>query len=70
MSSRNPEPAYPAKDSAVLYGDKDLYGRIQTAAASGKGLKLVETFEVPTRSGKAWSVKKGRCAILHIKLLL
>jgi uncharacterized protein len=64
MVPRVPDPAYPAKDSAVLYGDKELYARIGKVAA-GKGAKeLVESFEIPIRSGKAWVVKKSRFVLL------
>lgn len=57
---RNPSPAYPAKDSAVLYGDKELYARIAATAATEGQRQLVEKFEIPIRSGKAWVVKKGK----------
>lgn len=63
MATRVPEPAYPAKDSAALYGNRDLYGRIGATASQEGGRKLVEQFEVPIRSGKAWAVKKGK--VLH-----
>ena len=56
---RNPSPAYPAKDSAVLYGDKELYARIATTAEVKGQRRLLEEFEIPIRSGKAWVVKKG-----------
>jgi hypothetical protein len=57
---RNPKPAYPAKDSAVLYGDKALYARIAATAEVKEQRKLVEKFEIPIRSGKAWIVRKGK----------
>jgi hypothetical protein len=59
MTTRVPEPAYPAKDSGVLYGDKELYARISKVAEQSGGKKLVESFEIPIRSGKAWVVEKG-----------
>lgn len=59
MSTRVPNPAYPAKDSAVLYGDKDLYAKLGKIAETEGGKSLVEKFEIPIRSGKAWVVKKG-----------
>lgn len=59
-SLRNPSPAYPAKDSAVLYGDKELYARIANTAEVKGQRKLVGEFEIPIRSGKAWVVKKGK----------
>lgn len=60
MTSRNPSPAYPAKDSAVLYGDKELYARIAATADVEDQRNLIEKFEIPIRSGKAWIVKKGK----------
>ncbi len=61
MSTRVPNPpAYPATDSAVLYGNKELYARIGKVAEQEGGKSLVEKFEIPIRSGKAWIVKKGK----------
>jgi uncharacterized protein YcgI (DUF1989 family) len=58
MTARIPNPAY--KNDAVLYGDKELYARIGKVAEGGLDeKKLVEQFEIPIRSGKAWVVKKG-----------
>ena len=63
MATRVPNPAYPAKDSAVLYGDKELYARIGKIAEQNDGKNLIEEFEIPIRSGKVWVVKKGEsCA--------
>jgi hypothetical protein len=59
MTTRIPQPAYPAKDSKVLYGDKELYQRLGEIAEKEGGKTLVEEFEIPIRSGKAWVVKKG-----------
>jgi hypothetical protein len=59
MTTRVPNPAYPAKDSVVLYGDKDLYARIGKVVGQDGGKELIEKFEIPIRSGKAWVVKKG-----------
>ena len=59
MTARVPNPAYPAKDGSALYGDKGLYARIENVAEQDGGKKLVEEFEIPIRSGKAWVVKKG-----------
>jgi hypothetical protein len=59
MATRVPNPAYPAKDSAVLYGDKEIYERIGKVAEQEGGKTLVEEFEIPIMSGKAWVVKKG-----------
>jgi hypothetical protein len=57
MATRNPIPAY--QDTGVLHGDKELYARIGKIAEGDRGKKLVEGFEIPIRSGKAWVVKKG-----------
>jgi uncharacterized protein len=58
MTARIPNPAY--RNDAVLYGDKELYTRIRKVAEGGLDeKKLVEQFEIPIRSGKAWIVKKG-----------
>jgi hypothetical protein len=59
MTNRIPEPAYPAKDVSILYGDEELYARIGKVAEHDGGKELVESFEIPIRSGKAWVVKKG-----------
>lgn len=60
MTARVPNPpAYPSSDSTVLFGDKDLYARIGKVAEQEGGKTLVEQFEIPIRSGKAWVVKKG-----------
>lgn len=57
MATRIPTPAY--QDTGVLYGDKEFYAHIGEIAESDGGKKLVEEFEIPIRSGKAWVVKKG-----------
>ncbi|KAH6678636.1 hypothetical protein B0J14DRAFT_583161 [Halenospora varia] len=59
---RNPSPAYPP--NAKIYGDKELYAHIGKIATSEGGKELVEKFEVPIRSGKAWVVKKGQLCTL------
>jgi hypothetical protein len=59
MTTRVPNPAYPAEDSTVLYGEKDLYARISIVAEQDGEKELIEKFEIPIRSGKAWIVKKG-----------
>ncbi|KAH7330251.1 hypothetical protein BKA65DRAFT_480406 [Rhexocercosporidium sp. MPI-PUGE-AT-0058] len=65
MTARIPNPpAYPSTDSTVLYGDKDLYARIGKVAEQDGGKTLVEQFEIPIRSGKAWVVKKGQLCVL------
>ncbi|RDW66406.1 hypothetical protein BP6252_10041 [Coleophoma cylindrospora] len=65
-SQRIPTPAYPAEDAAILFGDQALYARVIEAAAveNQAGKKLIEEFEIPIRSGKAWVVKKGQICTL------
>jgi len=70
MATRVPDPAYPAKDSAVLYGDKELYARLGKVFEHNGGKALVESFEIPIRSGKAWVVKKGGFVILFCLFLV
>lgn len=65
METRVPRPAYPAKDDAVLYGDKDLYARIGKLAEQDGGKEMVENFEIPIRSGRAWIVKKGGSVLVN-----
>lgn len=60
MATRNPEPAYPARNAEVLYGDKTLYAKLGDIAEKDGGKTLIEEFEIPIRSGKAWVVKKGK----------
>ncbi|KAK6586307.1 hypothetical protein PZA11_001364 [Diplocarpon coronariae] len=65
MAGRVPNPpAYPPTDSAVLYGDKELYARIGKVAEQVGGKYLVDKFEIPIRSGKAWVVNKGQICVL------
>jgi uncharacterized protein YcgI (DUF1989 family) len=62
MAARKPNPAYPttAQNSHILYGDKELYAKIGDIAQVDGGKNLVEEFEIPIRSGKAWVVRKGK----------
>jgi len=59
--AQNPAPAYDEtpKNSAALYGDKALYAKIGAIAEKEDEKTLIERFEIPIRSGKAWVVKKG-----------
>lgn len=58
MTSRVPTPAY-QDTKGLLTGDKEFYQRLVQIAESDSGKRLVEDFEIPIRSGKAWVVKKG-----------
>lgn len=58
MATRVPTPAYQDKNG-LLSGDKELYARLGKVAESEEGKNLIEEFEIPIRSGKAWVVKKG-----------
>lgn len=62
MATRVPNPAYPP--NALIYGDKDLYAKLGKIAEQEGGKELVEKFEIPIRSGKAWIVKKGQLCTL------
>lgn len=55
------EAAYQAKSGSPLTVDRDLYGRIGDPA----GRTLVESFEIPIRTGKAWEVPAGHVARLR-----
>jgi hypothetical protein len=59
MAPRVPEPAYPARNAEALYGDKALYAKLGEIAEKDGEKTLVEEFEIPIRSGKAWVIKKG-----------
>ncbi|TVY76076.1 Uncharacterized protein LSUE1_G005431 [Lachnellula suecica] len=66
MAGRIPSPAYPTtpQNSPILYGDKELYAKIGKISQNEDSKILVESFEVPIRSGKAWVVKKGQLCTL------
>lgn len=65
MAARIPRPpAY--RNPEVLYGDKELYARIGKVAGEEGGKSLVENFEIPIRSGKAWVVKRGKRTSTHL----
>lgn len=67
-ATRNPTPSYdenPA-NSAALYGDKALYGKIGGLAEDEEQRSLVEGFEIPIRSGRAWVVKKGMFVCMYV----
>ncbi len=55
MVDRTPAPAYQATKGSPLDVDKDFYTKI----ASSTSRKLTESFEIPIRSGKAFSVPCG-----------
>lgn len=52
---RIPSPAYKASDGSPFKVDHDLYSTIGTT----KSRELVESFILPIRSGRAWTVPKG-----------
>jgi hypothetical protein len=66
MTLHNPHPAY---DSQVVYGDKELYARLGKIAeeSNEKTKTLVENFDIPIRSGKAWVVKKGMLFLRQVQ---
>jgi len=47
--------AYQANEGSALSADKDFYRRIAEAG----GRRLVETFTIPIRTGRAWKVPAG-----------
>ena len=51
---RAPEPAYKASEGSPLHANRAFYTRIGSTTR-----ELVESFTVPIRSGKAWTVPKG-----------
>ena len=51
---RVPEPAYKASEGSPLHADQAFYTRISSTTR-----EMVESFTVPIRSGKAWTVPKG-----------
>ncbi|TVY22924.1 Uncharacterized protein LHYA1_G007473, partial [Lachnellula hyalina] len=66
MTTRNPTPSYDENpgNSAALYGDKALYREIGALSEDADRKTLVEGFEIPIRSGRAWVVKKGQLCTL------
>jgi len=67
MTTRNPTPSYDENpgNSAALYGDKALYREIGALSEDADRKTLVEGFEIPIRSGRAWVVKKGMCICMY-----
>lgn len=55
MTTKNPAPAYQATKGSPLDVDEHFYARI----GSSKSRELIESFEIPIRSGKAFHVHKG-----------
>lgn len=54
-TGRSPAPAYQATKGSILDVDKDFYTKI----ASSTCRELIESFEIPIRSGKAFPVPRG-----------
>ncbi|KAL8971114.1 MAG: hypothetical protein Q9183_001210 [Haloplaca sp. 2 TL-2023] len=63
MAPRNPVPAYQAAKGTLLDIDKDLYTRI----GSSQARELIESFEIPIRAGRAFSVPQGHTCRLSTK---
>lgn len=55
MAIRTPAPAYQATKGSPLDVDKDFYQSI----GSSSSRELIESLEIPIRSGKAFSVPRG-----------
>ena len=59
-----PEPAYQASAGGALDVDRAFYTRIAERTAT----EVVEQFEIPIRSGRAWVVPQGRvCRIVTVE---
>lgn len=63
MTHQVPLPAYLAPEGSPIHPDQDLYTSIANAPK-----KLVESFTIPIRSGRAWVVPKGN--VCRINTLL
>ncbi|KAI4189080.1 MAG: hypothetical protein LQ348_003847 [Seirophora lacunosa] len=63
MTPRNPAPAYQATKGSRLEVDKNLYTRIGLSNAR----ELVDSFELPIRSGKAFLVPRGHVCRISTK---
>lgn len=63
---RNPEPAYPPHNRTAIYGDEELYKRLELLSSDPDPTvkTLLQDFEVPIRSGRAWVVKAGISTLL------
>ncbi len=64
MATRNPTPAYQATKGSILNVDKNFYKRIGSSGAR----ELVDAFEIPIRSGRAFVVPSGHVCRLLTKL--
>lgn len=64
MPSRNPTPAYQATKGSILDIDKEFYKKIGSSGAK----ELVDAFEIPIRSGRAFVVPSGHVCRLLTKL--
>ena len=63
MALRNPVSAYQAAKGTMLDIDKDLYTRIGSTEAR----ELIESFEIPIRAGRTFSVPQGHICRLSTK---
>ncbi|KAK4978328.1 hypothetical protein LTR66_010644 [Elasticomyces elasticus] len=54
-----PQPAYQATPGSILNVDKVLYSRIAATASDPSARELIDSFTLPIRSGRAWSVPAG-----------
>ncbi|KAK4988147.1 hypothetical protein LTR66_007399 [Elasticomyces elasticus] len=54
-----PQPAYQATPGSILNVDKAFYSRIAATASEPSARKLIHSFTLPIRSGRAWSVPAG-----------
>ncbi|MCJ1228310.1 hypothetical protein MMC12_004971 [Toensbergia leucococca] len=54
-SSRVPSPAYKAAAGSPLHVDREFYSKI----GDSESRELIESFVLPIRSGRAWTIPKG-----------
>lgn len=64
MASRNqadqpPQPAYQATPGSILNVDKAFYTSLANTASSPSSRTLIDSFTIPIRSGRAWTVPTG-----------
>lgn len=55
-SHREPAPAYQATAGSPLHADRELYSKI----GATKSKELINSFVLPVRSGRAWTVPAGQ----------
>lgn len=54
-----PQPAYQATPGSILNVDKAFYAKLAETASNPTSRELLQSFVLPIRSGKAWTVPAG-----------